>query len=53
MQVEQVLPPEAVQVGLTAEEVAFLTEGLSEILGDSPRKAPSDSSPEFTEDVSQ
>jgi hypothetical protein len=55
MQVEQVLPPEAVRVGLTAEEVEFLTGGLSDILGDSPPKTPSNSSPTFTadEDVSQ
>lgn len=55
MQVEKALPPEAVQVGMTAEEVEFLTHGLSEIFGDSPPKTPSNSSPTFTadEDVSQ
>lgn len=51
MQVEKALPPEAVQVGLTAEDIEFLTTGISEILGDSPRKAPSDTSPDFTEDT--
>ncbi|QKE44398.1 hypothetical protein [Yaravirus sp. 'brasiliensis'] len=55
MQVEQVLPPEAMQVGMTQEEVEFLTGGLSDILGDSPPKTPTNSSPVFTadEDVSQ
>lgn len=41
VQVEQALPPEAVAVGLTADEVAFLTGALSDISEVSTSPTPS------------